>query len=184
MSPKPKIVIAGGGPAGASLAVRLAAAGQAVTLVERERFPRHKLCGEFISPECLAHFRELGVLDEMLAAGGSRIGETRFYSASGRSVGVPSEWFGGAALSLSRSRMDDILLRRARAAGAEVLEGTSVVSAETEGGRIRSVKARRGRETLDIAGDVFIDATGRTRAVAKLLDRETGHPETRQRRSA
>ena len=57
-----KVLIAGGGPAGASLAIRLAAAGRDVVLVERDRFPRHKLCGEFISPECFGHFAELGVL--------------------------------------------------------------------------------------------------------------------------
>ena len=75
---RPKITIVGAGPAGSSLAIRLANAGFVVTLIERERFPRHKLCGEFISPECLRHFRELGVLDEMLDADGRRIAETRF----------------------------------------------------------------------------------------------------------
>ena len=64
---KSKIAIVGAGPAGASLAIRLAKENFDVTLIERDKFPRHKLCGEFVSPECLAHFRALGVLDEMLA---------------------------------------------------------------------------------------------------------------------
>ena len=81
-----KIAIAGAGPAGSSLAIRLAEAGFDVTLIEREKFPRHKLCGEFISPECFDHFRELGVLDRMLSAGGDHISETRFYSPSGKNV--------------------------------------------------------------------------------------------------
>ena len=53
---KSKIVIVGAGPAGASLAIRLAQKGFEVVLIEREKFPRQKLCGEFISPECLASF--------------------------------------------------------------------------------------------------------------------------------
>ena len=57
------IVIAGAGPAGSSLAIRLRAQNMPVVIVERYRFPRQKLCGEFISPECLAHFDELGVRD-------------------------------------------------------------------------------------------------------------------------
>ena len=47
-----KITIVGAGPAGAGAAIRLAQNGFGVTLVEREKFPRQKLCGEFISPEC------------------------------------------------------------------------------------------------------------------------------------
>jgi flavin-dependent dehydrogenase len=51
-----RIVIVGAGPAGSSLAIRLAQKGCHVTLIEKDRFPREKLCGEFISPECLRHF--------------------------------------------------------------------------------------------------------------------------------
>jgi len=91
------VVIAGAGPAGTSLAIRLARLGLPVTLVERYKFPRQKLCGEFISPECLLHFDELGVLDQMLAAGGDRIYETRFFETGGRSISVPSGWFDGEA---------------------------------------------------------------------------------------
>src|SRR5215212_5565277 len=88
-------VIVGGGPAGASAGIHLAAAGARVLLAERERFPRAKLCGEFISPECLGHFARLGVLGVMDSAGGSQVSETVFYAPSGRALSVPSEWFGG-----------------------------------------------------------------------------------------
>src|SRR5690349_2081238 len=124
------IIIAGAGPAGSTLAIRLCRLGFPVTLIERYKFPRAKLCGEFISPECLAHFDELGVLDEMLAAGGDRIFETVFYETGGRSVTVPSRWFHsdeGFALSLSRARMDEILLNAARQSGADIREETSVI---------------------------------------------------------
>ncbi len=55
------VIIAGGGPAGASAAIHLARGGVRVLLVEQKKFPRAKLCGEFISPECQAHFEKLGV---------------------------------------------------------------------------------------------------------------------------
>ncbi|HKQ54139.1 MAG TPA: FAD-dependent oxidoreductase, partial [Pyrinomonadaceae bacterium] len=107
------VVIAGGGPAGASAAIHLAAQGARVLVAEQKHFPREKLCGEFISPECLEHFTRLGVMQSMLDAGGAGLTETRFYSRSGRSVSVPSEWFGRAsvaALGLSRAEMDARLL--------------------------------------------------------------------------
>lgn len=166
-----KIVIAGGGPAGASAAIRLAAAGFDVTLIERERFPRHKLCGEFISPECLKQFGELGVLDEMLSAGGDRISETVFYSRRGRSFSVPSRWFGGDALSLSRSRMDYILLEKARFLGVKIEEGAAVTGIEENGTRIAGLNVRRTGGTSFVAGDIFIDATGRAAAISRFLER-------------
>src|SRR5919206_686189 len=88
-------IIVGGGPAGSSAAIHLAASGARVLVAERERFPREKLCGEFISPECLGHFARLGVMEEMSRGGGARVSETVFYAPSGRGASVPSAWFGG-----------------------------------------------------------------------------------------
>src|ERR1700704_675354 len=80
------VIIAGAGPAGSSAAIHLATGGARVLLVEQKRFPREKLCGEFISPECLKHFERLGVSDPMLAAGGESLSQTVFYACDGRSV--------------------------------------------------------------------------------------------------
>src|SRR5215831_6974902 len=120
------VIIAGGGPAGASTAIHLAMRGARVLLVEQKKFPRAKLCGEFISPECARHFETLRVADAMTAALPSQLTATVFYSRRGRNVRVPSSWFAtnGVALGLSRAEMDERLLRRAAAAGSEVLEDT------------------------------------------------------------
>ncbi len=56
------VIIVGAGPAGAGAAIELASRGARVLIAEQKRFPREKLCGEFISPECLEHFERLGVL--------------------------------------------------------------------------------------------------------------------------
>ena len=169
-----KIAIAGAGPAGASLAIRLARSGYETILIERETFPRQKLCGEFISPECFSHFRHLGVLESMLDAGGDRILETRFFETGGRSVAVPTNWFGQGdfALSLSRAEMDAQLLERAKAAGVTVFEGTTVTGAESSDGSIHTLKARGlTGEVTEIKADIFVDATGRSRIVAKVLEK-------------
>ena len=146
-NPKSKILIVGGGPAGTSAAIRLAQKGFTVKLIEREKFPRHKLCGEFISPECFSHFRELGVLDEMLSNNGESIAETIFYAPNGKSVNVPSKWFSAneMALGLSRAEMDFQLLEQAKRVGVEVLEETQVVGLLTENGRVFGVKTKTER---------------------------------------
>jgi len=170
-NPKSKIVIVGGAVAGASVAIRLVQSGFQVCLIERERFPRQKLCGEFVSPECLEHFRQLGVLDEMLAAGGARLTETVFYAPNGRNVAVPSKWFsnGAAALGISRAEMDFRLLERAKNLGAEVLEETQVTGLLEESGEIRGVTAKTNNgEKVEITADFTIDASGRAAVLANF----------------
>lgn len=55
------VVVAGGGPAGASAAARLADRGYDVVLVDRQTFPRDKICGDFVGPAGLAELIELGI---------------------------------------------------------------------------------------------------------------------------
>src|SRR5713101_5328566 len=138
------VIIAGGGPAGANAATLLAMRGARVLLAEQKRFPREKLCGEFISPECAPHLERLGVLDRMLAAGPARLYETVFYARSGKSVCVPSAWFGanGSALGLSRAEMDERLLRRAGKAGVTVLEDAQVADLLFEQAQVRGVSLK------------------------------------------
>ena len=172
---KSKILIVGAGPSGVSLAIRLAKQDFDVTLIEREKFPRHKLCGEFISPECLRHFRDLGVLSEMLAGGGDRVLETVFYEPNGKSVSISSEWFGAAegALSLSRAAMDFQLLERAREVGVEVLEETQAVGILLEKEEVCGVKIKsKNGETSEICADLTIDATGRANVLSKLAAKQ------------
>lgn len=175
------VVIVGGGPSGTCAAIELARAGARVLLSEQRRFPRPKLCGEFISPECLEHFVRLGVMERMEAAGGREVGATVFYARSGRSVAVPSAWLaggsgtswrGGAALGLSRAEMDERLLERAREAGVEVLEETRAVGLLYGTTRVRGVRLRTGAEGVrEVRARVTLDATGRSRVLARLLER-------------
>jgi flavin-dependent dehydrogenase len=170
-----KIVIVGAGPSGASLAIRLAKLDFDVTLIEREKFPRRKLCGEFISPECLRHFQDLGVLNEMLGIG-DRILETVFYEPNGKSVSIPSKWFGSdsdGALSLSRAAMDFCLLEKTKKVGVEVLQETQAAGILFENDKICGVKIKsKNGETKEIFADLTIDATGRASVLSKLAERE------------
>src|SRR5712691_7797069 len=165
------VAIAGAGPAGTSAAIQLAMNGVGVLLIEEKKFPRAKLCGEFISPECLTYFKRLGVVDQMISAGGASLSETVFYSRRGNNVAVPSEWFksGANALGLSRSEMDHKLLERARSVGVVVLEETHAAGLLLEHGIVTGLRARSGEVVSDHTSFLTIDATGRARSVARHL---------------
>ena len=162
------VIIAGAGPAGSSAAIGLATNGLSVLLVEQKKFPRAKLCGEFISPECQDHFEKLGVTQSILCSDPSAITETVFYSNRGHHVGVPSSWFGKrVALGLSRAVMDDVLLRRAAAVGVEVIESSNVIGPLINTDRVHGLKFKFGNDEREAQAPLTIDATGRARILAR-----------------
>src|SRR5215216_4329569 len=61
--------VVGGGPAGCSAAISLAAGGARVVLLEARAYPHDKLCGEFLSPECVPLLGALGLSPALRALG-------------------------------------------------------------------------------------------------------------------
>jgi flavin-dependent dehydrogenase len=114
------VVVVGAGPAGSSVALRLCRAGVGVVLLERKRFPRDKVCGEYLSPGALAALSELGV-DRRVALLGHPIRRVAL-SAFGHGPVIMALPAGGA-LALSRADLDSLLRDTAIAAGAEPLDG-------------------------------------------------------------
>jgi len=164
------VIIAGAGPAGASAAIHLARNDVRVLLVEQKKFPRAKLCGEFISPECRRHFEALGVADAMTNSAPASITETVFYSSRGQHVTIPSSWFGGpAALGLSRAVMDEVLLRRAQQCGVEVIEGATITEPILDKDIVRGVKLKLNGDEQQHTAALTIDATGRARILTRKL---------------
>jgi flavin-dependent dehydrogenase len=127
----PDVVVIGGGPAGSAAAIRLAAIGMRVTLYEKARFPRPKLCGGFISPDALPELQELGVWDAVRQAGGCVVHRAVVQSGQGTSAEVRLP---APAYSLSREKLDALLLDRARASGVAVFEGVDGFAAREPSG--------------------------------------------------
>jgi menaquinone-9 beta-reductase len=174
------VIIAGGGPAGASAAIHLARGGVRVLLIEQKKFPRAKLCGEFISPECQSHFEKLGVAASMISSGPALLDKTVFYSSKGHHVAIPSEWFSGghSALGLSRAVMDEVLLRCAQDNGVVVHEGASITEPVLEDERVVGVRVKIEGGHHDFRAPITIDATGR----ARIVSRKIGHANASSKR--
>lgn len=131
-------LVIGGGPAGSMTAMRLAEAGREVVLLEKEPAAHHKVCGEFLSCEALAYLCASGI--EPLALGAVPIRTLRV-TARGR-TGATALPF--PALSLSRLKLDETLLKRAREVGCQVRRGVRVEKLIDAGGlwRIEGTPSR------------------------------------------
>lgn len=138
-----RINIVGGGPAGSAAALAALRQGThaAVRVIEKSRMPRHKVCGEFFSPEIGPELEQLGAWNTFLAAGPARVRRTVLHFGSRqKSSRLPEPAFG-----LSRYAFDRMLLDRAIAAGAELTnelgdESVSIIAT----GR-RGAAAQRGQ---------------------------------------
>lgn len=118
------LAIIGGGPAGAAAAFYAARAGLSACVLEKERFPRDKICGDGLTARAVAVLEEMGVD----LAGAARIERCAVQTPVARIDAplVAAPGFPGHALVIPRRVLDERLIRRAESAGAELLENTSV----------------------------------------------------------
>ena len=135
MSPPPgfaprraDVLVIGGGPAGSMSAIRLAQAGREVTLIEKERAPHHKVCGEFLSEEAIDYLSSGGI--SLRGLGAVPIRFLRL-CVGARSAETELPF---TALSLSRRALDAALLDRAADAGCRVIRGAGVERLIPDGG--------------------------------------------------
>lgn len=168
------VAVVGAGPAGSSLALRLAREGAGVVLLDARSFPRSKPCGDCLSPGATPLLRELGVLESLREQDGGSLTGWRVRSPGGT-------WFGGrfrhgrgrgpaAGLSLPRRELDATLLAAARHAGARHLERTRAVGLLREAGRVRGLRVRDpgGRERA-LRSRFVVGADGLRSTVARRL---------------
>lgn len=161
-------VIVGAGPAGSATAIALARRGYDVALLDKQNFPREKLCGDFVNPINWPIFAELGVAERILAEPHCRVAGFRITACSGAAAEVslaPTNQNRSFGLGLARARLDRVLLQRAQEVGATIRTGARLE---------RMAKEARGWQLTTGAGEswrakILIGADGRNSSVARRL---------------
>jgi menaquinone-9 beta-reductase len=159
------VAIVGGGPAGSSCAAFCALTGLQPLLLDREKFPREKVCGDCLNPSCWPVFERLKLTQRVRDLSHSKICSVEFIAINGRKVIVDFPSDTDCEISVKRSLFDDLLLRRARELGADVHEQTTAIglsrndhwNIETFSGK--SFQAR-----------ILVGADGRNSTVARLCN--------------
>ena len=166
-------VVIGGGPGGSTTATLLARRGWQVVLLERERFPRPHV-GESLLPASMPVLEELGVLDEVEAAGFPRKwGATMLWGREPE----PWSWYFSEtnrtyphAYQVWRPNFDKILLENARSAGVEVLEGHQVTGVDVGTDHVNSLSYRTEDGTEGtVEAEWVVDASGQSAIVGRAL---------------
>lgn len=119
---QPDLVVIGAGVAGSCLAAAVAQQGWHVVLLERQRGPRHKVCGEFLSPESQASLHALKLHSTVAALNPTEIRQATIISRWGQRLEMELP---GVAWGVSRFKLDAALTHAAAEYGAEVHEGTT-----------------------------------------------------------
>jgi 2-polyprenyl-6-methoxyphenol hydroxylase-like FAD-dependent oxidoreductase len=169
-------VVCGAGPSGAAAAILLAGAGWRVLLVEQQRYPRQKVCGECISAGSLAMLDALGVGAAVRQRAGPELqrvawlrGEDRIVAALPACAAGPYA-FGRA---LGRDCLDSLLVERARRVGVAVRQPAKLKawSAHLAGFDcwLSADPAGPARETL-VRAPILIDAHGSWESGPRCLD--------------
>jgi len=172
-----RVAIVGGGPSGAALAAYLQRAGIGTVFFTRGKRPPI-IVGESLVPAVIPFLRDLGIEDEVAAYSMYKPGATftfhptmqlSFRFADRRGAKTPYSY------NVPRDRFDASIVAAAERTGAIRIDHSARIERDAASERIRFAP-----ETLELARaalggepDLIVDATGRARTVARLLDLST-----------
>ncbi len=151
------VIVVGGGPGGATAAALCTQRGLRVALFEHTQFPRQKVCGDVINPNCWPVLEKLGAAEKIRALPHHEIVAASFAAPTGGVFTVPIPH---GATAIRRSLFDHALLEHARTCGVDVFENETVHDVTSE----RRVITNLGRYQARTA---IIGADGRHSVTAR-----------------
>lgn len=163
--PEKRIMIVGGGLSGLVTAIHLARNGITSTVIERQQYPFHRVCGEYISNEVVPYLKSLGAFPEILSP--SHITRFQLTSTRGHVAELPLD-LGG--FGVSRFALDYFLFQLATKLGVRFALNTEVTSLTFEN---NAFSIETTGESY--SADVVIGCYGKRSRLDKQLDRSFIH---------
>ena len=161
------VIIIGGGPSGCAAALGLNRLGYRVVLCDQAKFPRDKVCGEFISPAADPILKRLGVLDRIEALSPKRLKGVAISSYEGEEIVIDYPKMPGmdarpTSLSVPRYELDASFLGQVKQVGVKVLEQHKVTEFLFADGRVNGVSGLdESKTSFTLKAPLVIDAGGR-----------------------
>jgi geranylgeranyl reductase family protein len=168
---KTDVLVVGAGPAGSAAATWAARQGLEVTIIDKEKFPRDKPCGDGLTPRAINELNKLGLSDWLsgrpknLGLRAAGFGQELLLPWNGNSL--PS--YGSAA---PRTELDQRVLQVATSAGAKLLEGYAATDVVLADQRIKTVKAETENGIVEISANRVIIADGARSQLGRKLGRQ------------
>ncbi len=176
------LIIVGGGPAGATAALYAGRHGLKTLLLEKERFPRDKVCGDALSGKAVTVLRELGLLEKVRGLPGASIRSVTFgspdHTEAHIDLGRSSRQDFLTGFVIRRQVFDHFLFEEARRAADACVEGFAVRDLVVEGGQVVGVRGTGRDGRAEYRGRVVLGADGFNSVVARragLYRHEPGH---------
>ena len=156
------VLIIGGGLAGLTSAIHLSKSGLKVSLIEKNEFPKHKVCGEYISNEVLPYFQWLGINISELNP--SNISKIQFSISSGKGIKhtLPLGGFG-----ISRYELDYYLYKKALENGCQIIHD-SVSNIQFEVDKFTTITTNN----LEFKSKIVLGAFGKRSNLDLKLNRD------------
>lgn len=160
-SEKYDILIVGGGLAGLSCALHLQDNDCKVLLIEKYKYPHHKVCGEYVSTEVLPYLKSLGI--DPIAAGAKRITNFEISNKKGRLLRTDLD-LGG--FGISRFALDAMLFNAIKDRVTVVFDAVNSISFENDAFKVST----QNEETFQ--GSYVVGAFGKRSNIDMNMDRK------------
>lgn len=171
-----QVLVIGGGPAGAGMATMLAEAGIPTLLLERRTFPRPRI-GESLTPKVTPLLSILGVRERVEAAGFVRMAGTTVDHGAGRETHLFDPEGRRLGYQADRAVLDQLLLARAREAGAQAHEAVKVIGVVRDGDRVVGAEWASPTGSGRVEAELVVDASGGAAVLARALGQRRRAPQ-------
>lgn len=167
------LIVVGAGPAGSTAAAFASRAGLNVLLLDKDTFPRDKICGDAISGKSVDILRRLGLAGAVAEADQLPCLGVIFGAPSGDTVAIPfnqsADRAGAPGYICARRVFDHLLVTEAERSGADVRQGVEVGGLLLSRGRVTGVTVSQGSTTRNLSAPLVLGADGAYSVISRHL---------------